>query len=241
MNIATVLLLEDMGANYQVVVGLNVTAEPGRDCCLPGSPTGGQCCVTYNLAAERQFGIDSSQLYGVVDLPGRPNMIQTHSSVGRPGYQFNTAQYTRDGDTALRNSGNPMSQPLRMFQFIIGKYRFTLFSFANESDCAFTCFSDNSNSTTSTCTSAPPPTNVPTTSDTPSTNTVSTDTLSPPTGETFSNLPPPSSLSTVSQIVSVKSSTTQLFCSQTPHANTSCHPCGFCIVLLCYCWGCIVL
>ena len=69
MNISTVLLLEDMGANYQVVVELNVEAEPGRDSCLPGSPTDEQCCVTRNLGAESQFGVNSIYLYGVVDLP----------------------------------------------------------------------------------------------------------------------------------------------------------------------------
>ena len=123
MRIATVLLLEDMGANYQVVVELNVEAEPGRDSCLSGSPTGGQCCVTQNLSAERQFGVNSSYLYGVVDLPDGPNMRQTHDSV-RLGYQFTEAEYRRDGDTALRNSGNPILQPLKMFQFIIGESRF---------------------------------------------------------------------------------------------------------------------
>ena len=75
MRIATVLLLEDMGANYQVVVELNVEDEPGRDSCLPGSPIDRQCCVTRNLGAESQFGVNSSHLYGVVDLPDDPNMI----------------------------------------------------------------------------------------------------------------------------------------------------------------------
>ena len=127
MRISTVLLLEDMGAtNYQVVVELNVTAEPGRDSCLPGSPTGGQCCVTRNLSAESQFGVNSRYLYGVVDLPGGPNMIQAHLSVSRPGYQFTTAEYTQIGDTALRKSGSPTNQPLKMFQFIIGEFRFLL-------------------------------------------------------------------------------------------------------------------
>ena len=78
MNISTVLLLEDTGAtNYQVVVELNLTAMPGRDSCLPGSPTDGQCCVTQNLAAESQFEVNSSYLYGVLDLPDGPNMIDT--------------------------------------------------------------------------------------------------------------------------------------------------------------------
>ena len=122
MNIATVLLLEDTGANYQVVVKLNVEAVPGEDSCLPGSPDG-QCHVTRNLAAENQFGVNSSYLYGVVDLPGGPNMIWTHVSVGHPGYQFASAVYRQSGGT-LRKSGNPRNQPLRMFQFIIGRYRY---------------------------------------------------------------------------------------------------------------------
>ena len=126
MNISTVLLLEDMGANFQVVFELNVEAEPGEDSCLPGSPTEGQCCVTRNLGAESQFGVNSSYLHGVVDLPDGPNMIQTHLSVSRPGYQFGTDVYTRDGDSALRKSGNPTDQPLKMFQFLIGELSFNL-------------------------------------------------------------------------------------------------------------------
>ena len=119
MNIATVLLLEDMGANYQVVVELNVEAVPGGDSCLPGSPDG-QCRVTRNLTAESQFEVNSRYLYGVVDLPGGPNMRQTHASVGHPGYVLNRAEYTQRGDTALRKSGNSTNQPLKRFQFIIG-------------------------------------------------------------------------------------------------------------------------
>ena len=127
VSIATVLLLEDMGANYQVVVELNVEVMPGRDRCLSGS-SGGQCCVTRNLAAESQFEVNSSYLYGVVDLPDGPNMIQTHVSVGRPGYFVTTDVYTQSGGT-LRKSGNPTSQPLKMFQFIIGEFRFHLLRF----------------------------------------------------------------------------------------------------------------
>ena len=125
MTIATVLLLEDMGANYQVVVELNVEAEPGEDRCLSGSSTDEQCCVTRSLAAERQFGVNSSYLYGVVDLPGGPNMRQTSVSVIRPGYQFGTDVYTQSGGT-LRKSGSPTNLPLNMFQFIIGELSFSL-------------------------------------------------------------------------------------------------------------------
>ena len=87
--------------------------------------SGGQCCVSQNLSAENQFGANSSYLYGVVDLPGGPNMIQTHVSVGCHGYQLGPAEYTQSGDT-LRKSGNPRDQPLKMFQFIIGELRFTV-------------------------------------------------------------------------------------------------------------------
>ena len=124
VNISTVLLLEDMGTDYTIVRRFTVVAIPGRDCL-----SGGQCCVSRNLSAENQFGVNSSYHYGVVDLPGGPNMIQTHPSVGRPGYQLTaTAVSTQSGDTLMK-SGNPTNQPLKMFQFIIGEFRFTLILF----------------------------------------------------------------------------------------------------------------
>ena len=89
-------------------------AIPGRDCL-----SGGQCCVSWNLSAENQFGANSSYLYGVVDLPDGPNMIQTHLSVGRLGYQLTAAGLSTQ-------SGDPTLQPLKMFQFIIGELRFHL-------------------------------------------------------------------------------------------------------------------
>ena len=126
VNISTVVLLEDMGDNYQVVGEFNVMAEPDRDCCPFGSSAGRQYCVSRNLTAERQFGVNSSYLYGVVDLPGGPDMIQTHVSVGRRGYQFNPDAYTqmRQMGNKLMKQGDPSRQPLRMFQFIIGEFRF---------------------------------------------------------------------------------------------------------------------
>ena len=61
-------------------------------------------------------------------------MIQTHLSVGCPGYSLTTADYTQSGDT-LRKRGNITLQPLRMFQFILGESKFT-FALTD----FFTCF-----------------------------------------------------------------------------------------------------
>ena len=120
VNISTVLLLEDMGADYTIVRRFPVEAILGRDC-----PSGRQCCVSRNLSVENQFGVNSSYLYGVVDLPGDSNMLQTSTFFFvRPGYLFNTAMYAQSGDT-LSKSGNPGHLPVKMFQFIIGESRFT--------------------------------------------------------------------------------------------------------------------
>ena len=120
VNISTVLLLEDMGADYTIVRRFPVEAILGRDC-----PSGRECCVSRNLSTKNQFWVNSSYLYGVVDLPGDPNMRQTFSFLfGRPGYLFNTAVYTQSGDT-VNKSGNPTRLPVKMFQFIIGESRFT--------------------------------------------------------------------------------------------------------------------
>ena len=121
VRVATVLLLEDVGVNYRTVRRFTVEAIPGRDCL-----SGEQCCVCQNLSAENQFGVNSSYLYGVVDLPGNPNMRQTNVGIiGRLGYLLTTAEYTQSGDT-LRKSGGPRDQPLKIFQFIIGELRFLL-------------------------------------------------------------------------------------------------------------------
>ena len=129
VNISTVLLLENMGTDYTIVRRFNVTAIPDEDSCLPGKLVD-ECCVSRNLSTENQFEVNSSYLYGVVDLADGPNMRQTHESVGRPGYIINIDVYTQSGDT-LRKRGNPTRQPLMMFQFIIGELRV---SFADESD-----------------------------------------------------------------------------------------------------------
>ena len=129
MNISTVLLLEDMGANYQLTMGavveLNVMAEPDEDSCLPESPAG-QCCVTRNLSAESQFGVNSSYRYGVVDLPGGPNMGQTNVEIlSRSGCNVTTAEYNSPSPT--RKNCNSTLQPLKMFEFIIGESKLHLF------------------------------------------------------------------------------------------------------------------
>ena len=125
MRIATVLLLEDMGANYHIVVELNVTAEPGRDSCLSGSPDG-QCCATQIQAQDTV--INASHLYGLVipeqaSLPDGPNMIQTHGAIGR-GYQFVSTQYRpMNGMLQKRELGPVGALPVKMFQFIIGEFK----------------------------------------------------------------------------------------------------------------------
>ena len=121
VNISTVLLLEDMGTDYTIVRRFTVEAIPGGDCL-----SGGQCCVSRNLSAVNQFGVNSSYLYGVVDLPDGPDMRQTSIFfVARPGYLLNAAGLsTQSGDT-LSKSGNPTVQPLKIFQFIIGELRFS--------------------------------------------------------------------------------------------------------------------
>ena len=120
MNISTVLLLEDMGTDYIIVRRFTVAAIPGGDCL-----SGGQCCVSRNLSDENQFGVNSSYHYGVVDLPVGPNMIQIHVSVGRSGYLLNAGGLSTQSGDRLRRSGNPILQPLKMFQFIIGELRFS--------------------------------------------------------------------------------------------------------------------
>ena len=57
-----------------------------------------------------------------MDLPVGPNMTQIHVSVGRPGYRFSTAEYTPSADMLMKRAEE--SQPLKIFQFIIGEFEF---------------------------------------------------------------------------------------------------------------------
>ena len=126
MRIATVLLLKDMGDNYRIFGELNVTAEPGRDSCLSGSPDG-QCCITRIQAQDTV--INTSHQYGVVipeqaTLPDGPNMIQTHDATVGRGYQFISTQYRpMNGMLQKRDLGPVGALPVKMFQFIIGEFK----------------------------------------------------------------------------------------------------------------------
>ena len=120
----TALLLKDMGSYYCIIEEFPV--EAGEDSCLPGSPDG-QCCVTRRLSAESQFEVNSSYLYGVTSSP---NIIQTNFEFASDGYTYTSHEYEilqMDDMLEKHNSREPTSQPVKMFQFIIGKFRFSLF------------------------------------------------------------------------------------------------------------------
>ena len=120
-RIATVLLLEDMGASYRIVEQFTVEGLPD-DSCLPGmyARTGG-CCVIRNLTTQ---DLIPGYLYGVVDLSdGGPNMIQTFGSNGR-GHLLHVSQYRPvNGTLQKRDFAAIGAQQVKMFQFIIGKFR----------------------------------------------------------------------------------------------------------------------
>ena len=122
MNIATVLLLEDMGASYRIVEQFTVESLPD-DSCLPGryNLQIGGCCVIRNQTTR---DLIPGYLYGVVDLSdGGPNMIQTFASNGR-GHLFSLSQYRPvNGTLQKRDLGAMGPQQVKMFQLIIGKFR----------------------------------------------------------------------------------------------------------------------
>ena len=121
-RVATVLLLEDMGANYRIVEQFTVESLPD-DSCLPGryNLQIGGCCVIRNLTAR---DLIPGYLYGVVDLSdGGPNMIQTFASNGR-GHLLSLSQFRpMNGMLQERDLGSVGAQRVNMFQFIIGKFR----------------------------------------------------------------------------------------------------------------------
>ena len=120
-RVATVLLLEDMEANYRIVDQFTVEGLPD-DRCLPGMYAQvGDCCVIRNLTTQ---DLIPGYLYGVVDLSeGGPDMIQTFGSNGR-GHLSQLSQYRPvNGMLQKRDFGGVGAQQVKMFQFIIGKFR----------------------------------------------------------------------------------------------------------------------
>ena len=79
-----------------------------------------RCCVERRL--NDPFEVDL-QLYGLV-IPGRPHpvMLQTHASTGR-GYQFNSILYDPENNVLMNIGPGPVGQPVKLFQFLIGKFR----------------------------------------------------------------------------------------------------------------------
>ena len=127
--IATALVLEDRGENFHIVQNFEVEAQPREDNCLPESRSDlMQCCVSRTLVDP--FEVDL-QLYSLVipELQNGPYMIKTHGSAGR-GYQFYSTQYTEPQNDMLMkfslgigHGATPSPQQMKMFQFVIGKFR----------------------------------------------------------------------------------------------------------------------
>ena len=122
VQIATALVLEDRGPNFHIIENFEVEAKPREDNC-----SSDRCCATRRL--DNHFEVDL-QLYGLV-IPERPNapvMIQTHSSSGS-GYQFDTILYNNNNNVLMKQTlgiaptAHPTPQQVKMFQFLIGKFR----------------------------------------------------------------------------------------------------------------------
>ena len=125
MQIATALVLQDRGQNLRIIESFEVEAKPREDNCSAEM----ECCVVRTL--NDPFEVDL-KLYGLV-IPGRSNpvMTQTHSSTGL-GYQFNSIQYNPANNNnnmvmkqtlGIASTAVPTSQPVKRFQFLIGKFR----------------------------------------------------------------------------------------------------------------------
>ena len=105
-------------------MNFEVEAKPREDNC-----SSDRCCATRRL--DDPFEVDL-QLYGLV-IPERPNapvMIQTHSSRGS-GYQFYSILFDPENNNnvlmkqtlGIASTTDPTSQQVKMFQFLIGKFR----------------------------------------------------------------------------------------------------------------------
>ena len=119
MQIATALVLQERGPNFHITENFEVEAKPREDNC-----SSDRCCATRRL--DDPFEVDL-KLYGLV-TPEHPHpvMLQTHDSSGR-GYQFNSNLYDSESNVlskqALGIASDPVIQPVKMFQFLIGKFR----------------------------------------------------------------------------------------------------------------------
>jgi len=119
VRIATALVLQDRGQDYSIIENFEVEARPREDNC-----SAARCCARRTLNGP--FEVDL-QLYGLV-IPGRPHplMLQTHDSTGR-GYQFNSILYDSESNVLSKQTlgiaFDPVPQPVKMFQFLIGKFR----------------------------------------------------------------------------------------------------------------------
>ena len=126
VRIATALVLQEMGQNFRINQNFEVEAKPREDNCLPESRSDlMQCCVNRTLDDPFE---DDLQLYGLV-IPGLQNgscMIQTHGSPGR-GYEFNSMLTEPQDSILMRQTlgigSGAVAVPLKMFQFLIGKFR----------------------------------------------------------------------------------------------------------------------
>ena len=127
VRVATALVLQATGQNFLIIQNFEVEAQPREDNCLPESRSDlMQCCVNRTLDDPFE---DDLQLYGLVipELQNGPRMIQTHGSPGR-GYQFNSMLYTEPQNSILmrQNLGigsGATAVQLKMFQFLVGKFR----------------------------------------------------------------------------------------------------------------------
>ena len=127
VRIATALVLQEIGQDFRINQNFEVEAQPREDNCLPESRLDlMQCCVNRTLDDPFE---DDLQLYGLVipELQNGPHMIQTRGSTGR-GYQFNSMLYTEPQNSILMRQtlgigSGATAVPLKMFQFLVGKFR----------------------------------------------------------------------------------------------------------------------
>jgi len=122
VHIATALVLQEMGQSFRIIENFEVEAKPGEDNCSCEM----RCCAMRRLDDPFEVNL---QLYGLV-IPGRPHplMLQTQSTTGL-GYQFISILYDPENNNnvlmkqTLGIASVPTPQQVKMFQFLIGKFR----------------------------------------------------------------------------------------------------------------------